>query len=236
MSCPGKSVSLQHDKKRISIKTAIPRRCDSFTTPGFFIMATKPTIKRVKVAELKFDDHNANAGTPDGAALLRNSIERLGFGRSVLVDKNDKLIAGNKTTEQAIETGAEEAIVIETDGKQLIVVKRTDLDLSDDTDGRGRALALADNRVSEANLKWNPDEMNLHFDAAMNVGIPDIIFHVPDMNIPGGGPGGGDEPKDLSGRIEHLYKIEIEFADETEQAEAFESLTAAGYNCKILTL
>lgn len=198
-------------------------------------MTAKPTIKRVKVTDLKFDNHNANEGTPDGAALLKNSIERLGFGRSVLVDVNDQLIAGNKTTEQAIETGADEAIVIETDGTQLIVVKRTDLDLSNDTDGRGRALALADNKIAEVNLKWNPGEMQIHFDAAMNVGIPGIIFHVPKMNVPGGGPGGG-EPKDLSGRIEHLYKIEIEFADETEQAEAFESLTAAGYNCKILTL
>lgn len=197
---------------------------------------SKARIKEIKIADLKFDDHNANAGTETGSALLRQSLENLGFGRSVLVDRNDQLIAGNKTTEQAIESGAENAIVIETDGTQLIVVKRTDLDLSNPDDGRGRALALADNKISEVNLKWNPDEMQIHFDAAMNVGIPDIIFHVPNMNIPGGGPGGDGEPKDLSGRIEHLYKIEIEFADENEQAEAFDALTAAGYNCKILTL
>jgi hypothetical protein len=54
------------------------------------------------------------------------------------------------------------------------------------------------------------------------------------MNVPGVGSGG--EQKDLSGNIEHLYKIEIEFPDETEQSEAFDALTAAGYQCKILTL
>lgn len=196
----------------------------------------KAKITQVKITDLKFDDHNANAGTETGSALLRQSIETLGFGRSVLVDRNDQLIAGNKTTEQAIESGAENAIVIETDGTQLIVVKRTDLDLSDADDNRGRALALADNRIAEANLKWNPAEMQIHFDAAMTIGIPDIIFHVPEMNVSHGGAGGDGEPKDLSGRIEHLYKIEIEFPGETEQAEAFDALTAAGYNCKILTL
>lgn len=196
----------------------------------------KARIKEVKVSDLKFDDHNANEGTESGSELLRKSIENLGFGRSVLVDRNYQLIAGNKTTEQAIETGAENAIVVETDGTQLIVVKRTDLDLSNPDDNRGRALALADNKIAEINLKWNPDEMQIHFDAAMSVGIPDIIFNVTNMNVSVGGTDGNGEPKDLSGRIEHLYKIEIEFADETEQAEAFESLTAAGYNCKILTL
>lgn len=197
----------------------------------------KAKIKEIKITDLKYDDHNANVGTETGSALLRQSIETLGFGRSVLVDRNDQLIAGNKTTEQAIESGAENAIVIETDGTQLIVVKRTDLDLSDADDNRGRALALADNRIAEANLKWNPAEMQIHFDAAMTIGIPEIIFHVPNITPGGGGHGGGDgEPKDLSDKIGHLYKIEIEFPGETEQAEAFDALTAAGYNCKILTL
>lgn len=226
---------MQYDKKRFQLKTDPTRRRDHSRRWVFSVMA-KAKIKEIKIAELKFDDHNANAGTETGSALLRQSLENLGFGRSVLVDRNDQLIAGNKTTEQAIESGAENAIVIETDGTQLIVVKRTDLDLSNPDDNRGRALALADNRIAEANLKWNPDEMQIHFDAAMTIGIPDIIFHVPDMNVSHGGPGGDGEPKDLSGRIEHLYKIEIEFADETAQAEAFESLTAAGYDCKILTL
>lgn len=225
---------MQHDKKRFQLK--IDRPVAAITTRRWvFSIMTKAKIKEVKIANLKFDDHNANAGTEAGSALLRQSIETLGFGRSVLVDRNDQLIAGNKTTEQAIESGAENAIVIETDGTQLIVVKRTDLDLSDDADGRGRALALADNRIAEANLKWNPDEMQIHFDAAMSIGIPDIIFHVPNIT-PGGGGGDDSGPKDLSGRIEHLYKIEIEFPGEAEQAEAFEALTAAGYNCKILTL
>jgi len=185
-------------------------------------------IKQVDVSELKFDQFNANLGTNDGGIVLKKSIETLGFGRSVLVDKNNNLIAGNKTTQQAISQGALKALVIESDGTELIVVKRTDLDINE---SKGRAMALADNKISEINLNWNPDTLSIHFDAAMDIQIPEIIFQVPDFsdNIE-------PQQKDYSDNIEKMYKLEITFSDEAEQEAGYVSLTEAGYNCKILTL
>ena len=43
------------------------------------------------------DSRNANKGTERGLALLDKSLRQYGAGRSILVDKNGRVIAGNKT-------------------------------------------------------------------------------------------------------------------------------------------
>lgn len=103
-------------------------------------------IKKGKVSDLIQDDKNANNGTEIGRRMIAESVRTFGLGRSVLVDKDNRLIAGNKAQEATLENGIEKTIVVETDGSELIVVKRTDISLDDD---RGRGLALADNRTAE---------------------------------------------------------------------------------------
>ena len=109
------------------------------------------------ITELRFDKKNANKGTPRGRGMLEKSLQKLGCGRSILIDKNNQIIAGNKTTECAGEIGFKKIRVIETDGNELIAVKRMDLDL--DTDKKARELAFADNRTSEVSISWNPEEI-----------------------------------------------------------------------------
>lgn len=100
------------------------------------------------------DAQNANLGTDRGRAALSYSLETFGAGRSVLVDRNKKLISGNKTAEAAKAQGFERVLLVPTDGKTLVAVQRTDLDL-DDPEARG--LAFADNRVGELDLLWSPE-------------------------------------------------------------------------------
>lgn len=102
------------------------------------------------------DPRNANKGTERGKKMLDKSVADLGAGRSIVVDKNGLVIAGNKTRQAMVETGISDAIVVETDGTQLVVVKRTDMDLSDKK-GNARKLAYADNRVGQIDLEWNAD-------------------------------------------------------------------------------
>lgn len=109
--------------------------------------------KVCQVTDLQFDNLNANKGTSRGRGLLESSMQRLGAGRSILLDKNNKIIAGNKTAETAGETGLNEVIVVETTGEQLVAVKRMDLDL--DKTPKARELAVMDNRVSEIDLDWD---------------------------------------------------------------------------------
>jgi hypothetical protein len=71
-----------------------------------------------------------------------------------VLDKKGRVIAGNKALEVAIATGARDAIIVRSDGKSLIAVQRTDLDL--ERDPRAQELAIADNRVAELDLNWDP--------------------------------------------------------------------------------
>jgi site-specific DNA-methyltransferase (adenine-specific) len=117
---------------------------------------TEPT--RRKITDYTPDPSNANRGTERGLRLLDDSIGEVGLGRSIVVDKHGTIIGGNKTAERAVDRGFEDAIEVETDGQQLVVVKRTDLDLSDGDD-RARRLAYLDNRVAELDLDWQPEQL-----------------------------------------------------------------------------
>lgn len=125
-------------------------------------------VKETKVDELIPDDHNFNKGTEFGAYLMEKSFREFGAGRSILLDKNNRVIAGNKSLQTAAEIGLEDVIVVETTGSQIVAVKRTDIDL--DTK-KGRKMALADNATSKENLAFNLPEIdsiakNLDFDPA----------------------------------------------------------------------
>ena len=125
----------------------------------------------IKLKDLRQDTKNMNRGTPRGSAQLERSLRQYGAGRSVLCDKNGKLIAGNKTHQAALELGLD-AVVVETDGTRVVVVKRTDLDLDDDA-GTARALSIADNRVSEVGLEWDVDNL---LDVAGDIDLGQFFF------------------------------------------------------------
>jgi DNA modification methylase len=109
----------------------------------------------MQIAQLELDDKNANKGTKRGRELLEASLEKYGAGRSVVVDRHNRVIAGNKTVEAARAAGVASITVIETDGTSLVAVQRGDLDLKKDK--KARELAVADNRVGELDLEWNPE-------------------------------------------------------------------------------
>lgn len=117
--------------------------------------------KEAKIQDLIQDDKNFNLGTEQGKILMDRSFENFGAGRSVLVDKNNRLIAGNKTAKIAEEHGITKVRVIETTGDELIAVKRVDIDLDS---RKGREMALADNMTSKANLKLDYNEIRAAVD------------------------------------------------------------------------
>ena len=114
----------------------------------------KNKVTEVAVADLIPDDMNFNKGTEYGNALLEKSFQKFGAGRSILLDKNNRIIAGNKAAGKYGELGGEKVIVVETDGDTLVAVKRTDVDLDSQA---GRELALADNATQRADLDWDTE-------------------------------------------------------------------------------
>jgi DNA modification methylase len=91
------------------------------------------------------DPHNYRIHGEENKKLISKSLVECGAGRSILVDKNNIVIAGNGVYEEAKELGVK-VRVVESDGKELIVVKRTDLSTEDE---KRKLLALADNRASD---------------------------------------------------------------------------------------
>src|ERR1700687_2778613 len=124
-------------------------------------MATKPpkSGRRVsapirtlaQLSDLTADSKNANKGTTRGRKMIAESLSKYGAGRSILVDKAGQVIAGNKTLEAA---AGRDIVVVPSDGKKLVVVQRTDLDINSK---EARELAIADNRSAELNLEWDAD-------------------------------------------------------------------------------
>lgn len=108
----------------------------------------------MKLSALTPDTRNANKGTPRGRKLVKESLQRYGAGRSILLDRSGNIIAGNKTVEGAKAIGMNDLQVVKSDGSKLIAVQRTDLDINDK---KARELAIADNRASELGLEWDVD-------------------------------------------------------------------------------
>ena len=181
-------------------------------------------IKEAKLNDLIQDDRNLNKGTERGQQLIEKSLREFGAGRSVLIDKNNRIIAGNKTHENAQLAGLDDVIIVETDGTKLVAVKRTDVDL--DTK-KGREMALADNATVKVDLQWDTEELNA---VAEDFGIDADEWDVEtELEI--------NEPKEKPEvNIEYSYKIEVELPNESEQEKLYNELTERGYECRILTL
>ena len=138
-----------------------------------------------KISDLKFDDKNFNKHTDRGMEMLKSSVGDNGFGRSILVDKDNRIIAGNGIVETAGKLGKERIRVVETDGKELVVVKRTDLSLDS---RQGREMALADNAAAAVDLDWDEEAMlemrerfNMDFEK-YGLDIQPMDFGAPDGN------------------------------------------------------
>ena len=100
------------------------------------------TLEEAFAHELAKDVKLKGGGTaidPDtGQPLMERSFKELGAGRSILLDRNGNIIAGNKSQQAAIAAGIKKVRVIETTGDELVAVKRTDVDI-DSADGRRMA-------------------------------------------------------------------------------------------------
>jgi hypothetical protein len=124
-----------------------------------------PRTKRQPTLDtIKHDPRNARKHTPRNVGMIESSIQRDGFGRSILLANDGTVIAGNATMDAAASAGLDDLLVIETDGTKVIAVKRTDVAPGSK---EFHNLALADNRAAEL-AEWDPavlaglqDEMDL---------------------------------------------------------------------------
>lgn len=100
------------------------------------------------MSDIKLDPNNYRVHTDKNKRIIRKSLEDCGAGRSILMDKDNVLIAGEGVYQQSQELGLK-VRVIESDGTELVVIKRTDLSSDDE---KRKLLALADNYASDTSM------------------------------------------------------------------------------------
>lgn len=100
----------------------------------------------VDTSLIKLDPKNYRRHNKKNKELIAKSLTECGAGRSVLIDKEGALIAGNGVYEQAKKLNIPTKI-IETDGSELIVVQRKDLSTKD---LKRKKLAVMDNSASDS--------------------------------------------------------------------------------------
>ena len=106
------------------------------------------------LSDLTPDPQNARKRTDRSTELIKESFGRYGAARSIVIDEENRVLAGNGTIEGAKAAGIKNVRIIETDGDEIIAVKRTGL-----SEDEKVGLALADNRTSDLS-EW--DQEMLH--------------------------------------------------------------------------
>lgn len=171
-----------------------------------------------EIKDLKFDDKNFNKHTEFGMSLLEKSLQDHGAGRSILLDKNNNIIAGNGIVEAAENVGLDNVQIVESDGKKLIAVKRTDIDLNSKA---GREMALADNATASVDLDWDDELISKEadkwgFDASDWLGNdwkdePEKVVEdeAPEVDE-------SEPPKSELGKVYHLGKHRLMCGDSTD--------------------
>lgn len=109
--------------------------------------------------EIKFDKKNYRKHNDRNKDLINKSLKECGAGRSIVVDNEGEIIAGNGIFEQAQKLKIPVKIV-ETDGSELVVVKRTDLATNDE---KRKQLAIMDNSTSDSS-EFDLDSLQADFD------------------------------------------------------------------------
>ncbi len=168
------------------------------------------------MSDIKFDSKNYRIHTDKNKRIIRKSLEDCGAGRSVLVDKDNFLIAGNGVYEQAQELGIP-VRVIETDGKELVVVKRTDLSSDDE---KRKLLALADNQASDTSMfDMELVVEDFDFDVLQEFGFDTPEYKNSVLKRNAWGSGGDESRCDMSDNIKLHKKGDFYFTSIWQRSE-----------------
>lgn len=117
------------------------------------------------LADLKPDPRNARKHNPRNVGMIVDSLHQVGAARSIVIDEDNVILAGNGVIEAAAEAGIMNVRIIEASGNEIIAVKRSGL-----TPEQKTKLALFDNRTSEL-ADWDIDVLG-----ELDIDLGDLWF------------------------------------------------------------
>jgi hypothetical protein len=183
------------------------------------------SIKSIK--SLKQDPKNARKRTAQSKHLIEESLKRYGAARSIVIDETDRILAGNGTIDAATRSGINKVRIIETDGDEIIAVRRKGLSEEEKV-----GLALADNRTSDLS-EWDAQmlaQLSTEHDILPWFSEDDIseLLGKEDTDFD------PDDPEDQSGKIDDVFQIIVNCTSEEEQTTLLNRLLEENYECRAL--
>lgn len=112
-------------------------------------MTQKKPVRRRRTNPTHIDDllpdpKNARRHNPRNVGMIVESLKTVKAARSIVIDEHNQVLAGNATIEAAAEAGINRVRVVDTDGGEIIAVRRTGL-----TKAEKVQLAISDNRATD---------------------------------------------------------------------------------------
>lgn len=122
------------------------------------------------IGDLIPDARNARRHNPRNIGMLANALQEVGAARSIVIDEDNNILAGNGTVEAAAQAGIERVRVVDADGDEIIAVRRSGLSKREK-----KRLSIFDNRTAEL-AEWEPDVL------AEDVDILAGLFFADELN------------------------------------------------------
>lgn len=107
----------------------------------------------MNLSGLKPDPRNARKHNPRNVGMIERALGEVGAARSIVIDENGVVLAGNATVEAAAAAGIERVQVVDADGETIVAVRRAGL-----TQEQKTKLALYDNRTAEL-AEWDSETL-----------------------------------------------------------------------------
>lgn len=103
------------------------------------------------IKDLKFDKRNARKHNPRNIGMIEKSLQEVGAARSIVIDEDNNILAGNGTIEAAAQAGINKVQIVDADGETIVAVRRSGL-----TEDQKKRLAILDNRTAET-AEWDAE-------------------------------------------------------------------------------
>ena len=178
-------------------------------------------IEKIPVKSLVFDPDNARKHSKKNLDAIKASLTAFGQQKPIVVDKKNRVIAGNGTLTAAIELGWSDI------GAVRSVLKGND----------AKAFALADNRTAEL-AEWDIDILNdqLFELKEQEFNLDSLGFDIKDIDVAGYNRRHG-MPEDDSTEFddeskEPKFLLSIEFQNDEDQQNLFIELRDRGFKVK----